>query len=124
MGSPRVARLSGRSGVGKSPACRRTPCRRRRAASLESIVPPSNVRPRGLPLVPPLSVLHQYLLPKQALTVLAGRFASARAGALTTAAVRAFVRTFGVNMDESVEPDVRRYATFNDFFTRAIKPAA
>ncbi len=74
--------------------------------------------------VPPLPVLHQYFLPKQALTVLAGRFASARAGALTTAAVRAFVRVYGVNMAESAEPDVRRYATFNDFFTRAMKPGA
>ena len=32
-----------------------------------------------------LAVLPQYLMPKQALTVLAGRFASARLGSITTA---------------------------------------
>jgi phosphatidylserine decarboxylase len=38
-----------------------------------------------------LAVLPQYLLPKQALTALAGRIASASGGALTTAMIRRFV---------------------------------
>jgi phosphatidylserine decarboxylase len=74
--------------------------------------------------MPPLSVLHQYLLPKQALTALAGRFAGARAGALTTAVIRWFIRRYGVNMAEAAEHDVSRYATFNDFFTRALRKGA
>lgn len=68
-----------------------------------------------------LAVLHQYLLPKQAITVLAGKFAGARAGWLTTAVIRWFVRHYGVNMQEAVEPDITRYPTFNDFFTRALR---
>jgi phosphatidylserine decarboxylase len=71
-----------------------------------------------------LFVTSQYLLPKKALTRLAGAFASAEAGALTTAAIRWFVNHYGVNMAEAVEPRIEHYKTFNDFFTRALKPGA
>jgi phosphatidylserine decarboxylase len=67
-------------------------------------------------------VLLQHLLPKQALTSLAGVLAGARGGAATTAAIRAFVQRYGVNMAEAAEPDIAAYATFNEFFTRALKP--
>ncbi|HJV63467.1 MAG TPA: archaetidylserine decarboxylase [Albitalea sp.] len=70
------------------------------------------------------AVLAQYLLPKQALTALAGKFASAQAGATTTAAIRWFVRHYGVDMSEAAEPDIAAYKSFNDFFTRALKPGA
>jgi phosphatidylserine decarboxylase len=71
-----------------------------------------------------LAVLPQYLLPKQALTAFAGAAASHAAGDLTTAAIRRFVARYGVNMDEAADPDVAHYTTFNDFFTRALKPGA
>lgn len=71
-----------------------------------------------------LAVLPQYLLPKQALTVLMGHLASARAGALTTAAIRAFVRRYGVNMAEAAHPDPAAYASFNEFFTRPLREGA
>jgi phosphatidylserine decarboxylase len=74
--------------------------------------------------MPSPAVRLQYLLPKQALTTLAGRFAHARAGALTTSVIRWFVSHYGVQMSEAAEPDVSRYATFNDFFTRALRPGA
>ena len=66
----------------------------------------------------------QYLLPKQWLTQLAGRFASRPRGAWTQAAIRRFVAKYGVNMNEAAQPDIRTYATFNDFFTRALRPSA
>ena len=69
-----------------------------------------------------LAVLPQYLLPKRALTVLAGKAASARGGSLTTAAIRWFVGKYQVDMSEAADPDLTRYATFNEFFTRALKP--
>jgi len=69
-----------------------------------------------------LAVLPQYLLPKQLLTSLAGRFASARAGGLTTAAIRRFVARYQVDMSEAAEPDIAGYSSFNDFFTRALRP--
>jgi len=74
--------------------------------------------------MPELAVLAQYLLPKQAITALAGRAASADARSATTAAIRWFVRRYGVNMNEAADPDITHYRTFNDFFTRALKPGA
>ncbi|MGP3505779.1 archaetidylserine decarboxylase [Paracidovorax citrulli] len=71
-----------------------------------------------------LAVLPQYLLPKRALTSLAGRFASARAGTRTTAAIRRFVARYRVDMSEAENPDIGSYATFNDFFTRALRAGA
>ena len=71
-----------------------------------------------------LAVLLQYLLPKQALTVLAGKFANARAGGLTTGVIRWFVGRYGVNMGEAASPDIASYASFNEFFTRPLKSGA
>ena len=71
-----------------------------------------------------LAVLPQYLLPKQALTTLAGKFASARLGGLTTSVIRWFVGRYNVNMAEAANPDITSYTSFNDFFTRALKPGA
>ena len=71
-----------------------------------------------------IKVLSQYLLPKQALTALAGWGASLRGGALTTAVIRWFVRRYGVNMAEAAHSDIGAYPTFNEFFTRPLKPGA
>lgn len=71
-----------------------------------------------------LAVLPQYLLPKQALTAAAGRLASARAGSWTRRAIEAFVRRYGVDMGEAAQSEPAAYATFNDFFTRALRPGA
>ena len=71
-----------------------------------------------------LAVWPQYLLPKQALTSMAGALARSRQGALTTALIRRFIARYGVNMAEAAEPDPAAYASFNDFFTRALKPGA
>ncbi|MBS0413759.1 MAG: phosphatidylserine decarboxylase [Proteobacteria bacterium] len=71
-----------------------------------------------------LAVLPQYLLPKQALTRFAGWVASARWGGLTTAIIRRFIAKYGVVMAEAAEPDPAAYTSFNDFFTRALKPGA
>ena len=71
-----------------------------------------------------LAVLPQYLLPKKALTLLAGKLAAAHGGALTTALIRWFVGRYGVNMAEAANPDIASYATFNDFFTRPLRAGA
>ncbi|MBX3609331.1 MAG: phosphatidylserine decarboxylase [Hydrogenophaga sp.] len=71
-----------------------------------------------------LAVQLQYLLPKQALTQLAGRFASWQGGAVTQWAIRRFIRRYGVNMAEAATPDPTAYASFNDFFTRALRADA
>jgi phosphatidylserine decarboxylase len=71
-----------------------------------------------------LSVLPQYLMPKQALTSLAGAVASARRGAATTRLIAWFVRKYGVDMSEAADPDIAHYESFNAFFTRALRPDA
>ncbi|MFO1264057.1 MAG: archaetidylserine decarboxylase [Rhodoferax sp.] len=71
-----------------------------------------------------LAVLPQYLIPKQLLTALAGRFARAQAGGATTAFIRWFANRYQVNMTEAANPDITSYATFNDFFTRPLKDGA
>ena len=70
------------------------------------------------------SVLHQYLLPKEALTTLAGRFAGAHNGRFTPQVIRWFAKRYNVNMSEALNPDLASYTSFNDFFTRALHPDA
>jgi phosphatidylserine decarboxylase len=71
-----------------------------------------------------LAVTPQYLLPKRVLTELAGKFANLKAGALTHAVIRKFVAHYGVDMSEAADSRVESYATFNDFFTRALRQGA
>lgn len=71
-----------------------------------------------------LFVLSQYVLPKQALTALAGKLANIRGGGMTTSFIQWFAGKYGVNMAEAANPDLAAYATFNDFFTRPLKAGA
>lgn len=50
-----------------------------------------------------------------------GKLAQAEAGGLTTALIRRFIQRYQVNMAEAANPDPAAYATFNAFFTRALK---
>lgn len=70
------------------------------------------------------SVLHQYLLPKQALTSFAGRVAGAQDPRFTPQLIRWFAKRYGVNMQEALNPDLASYTSFNDFFTRALREGA
>ena len=67
-------------------------------------------------------VLIQHLLPKRALTALAGKIAGANGGPLTTGLIRWFVRQYGVDMSEAANPDIGSYGSFNAFFTRPLRP--
>ena len=71
-----------------------------------------------------LKVLPQYFLPKRALTVYAGWRASRRWGERTTKLIGDFVAKYGVDMSEAADPDIAHYPSFNEFFTRALKPGA
>ena len=72
----------------------------------------------------PFTIFLQYLLPKQAITALAGKFAHMQGGTLTTKVITWFVARYGVNMTEAANPDIASYASFNDFFTRPLKQEA
>ena len=71
-----------------------------------------------------VTVAAQYALPKQALTQFAGLVAGSRMGGITTAIVRRFIAKYGVDMTEAADPDPAAYPSFNQFFTRALKPGA
>ena len=71
-----------------------------------------------------LAVLPQYLIPKRALTVLAGKIAGLNGGVFTTALIRWFVRRYQVNMVEAANPDLASYPSFNAFFTRPLRAGA
>ena len=71
-----------------------------------------------------VSVLLQRLLPKRALTALVHWLARLRAPFVRSALIRGFVRLYAVDLSEAAEADVDGYASFNDFFTRALQPGA
>ena len=66
----------------------------------------------------------QHLLPKQALTALAGMVAGWQGGSATTALISWFIKRYGVNMAEAADADPAAYASFNLFFTRALRQGA
>lgn len=68
-----------------------------------------------------LFVITQYILPKQAITMLAGKLANLEAGKLTTSVIAWFVKRYKVNMLEALDPNISSYKTFNEFFTRPLK---
>ena len=68
--------------------------------------------------------LQKYIIPKRALTVALGKLSNIHGGALTHAAIRRFIARYKVNMAEAANPNVESYATFNDFFTRALRDGA
>ena len=68
-----------------------------------------------------LAVLPQYLMPKLAMTRLAGRLASAKLGSFTTWVIKRFVKRYNVNRAEAANADPAHYKSFNEFFTRPLK---
>lgn len=64
----------------------------------------------------------QYILPKHLLSRLVGKLAAAEAGGLTTWLIKTFIKQFNVDMNEALHSQPHDYATFNEFFTRPLKP--
>ncbi len=68
--------------------------------------------------------LLQYPLPQHALSRLTGKFAQCDNPWVKDTLIKAFIKRFKVDMSQALEPDPTAYATFNDFFTRALKADA
>lgn len=68
-------------------------------------------------------VWHQYALPQQALTALAHRISTASAGWIRAPLIGGFSRLYPVDRTEALEPEAG-YSSFDEFFTRALKPGA
>ncbi|GAB3353110.1 archaetidylserine decarboxylase [Lysobacter tyrosinilyticus] len=65
-----------------------------------------------------------YVLPHRLLSSLARRLAYSRNRAVKQWLIDTVTRKFGVNLSEAANSDPTSYATFNAFFTRALKPGA
>ncbi len=66
----------------------------------------------------------QHLLPQHALSRGMHALARTRARPVKNLIIRSFLRLYAVNMAEAEHADPAAYASFNDFFTRALKPGA
>ncbi|WP_019939153.1 archaetidylserine decarboxylase [Bordetella sp. FB-8] len=66
----------------------------------------------------------QHLAPHHLISRLAGRLASNRTPWVKNALIGHFVRQYDVNMGEAQIVEPLAYDSFNDFFTRALKPGA
>jgi phosphatidylserine decarboxylase len=66
----------------------------------------------------------QYVLPKHLLTRVIYNVARSQSPLVKRSLLRAFLSMYRVNLAEAVETDPFAYRSFNDFFTRALKPDA
>ncbi|SQH75111.1 phosphatidylserine decarboxylase [Shewanella benthica] len=64
----------------------------------------------------------QYIMPKHLVSRLIGKLAAAELGSITTAAIKWFIKQYKIDMSEAAQSEPEAYKTFNDFFTRALKP--
>jgi phosphatidylserine decarboxylase len=69
-----------------------------------------------------LKSLPQYLLPHHAVTALVHRATRVRNPFWKDLWIRTFLRIYGVDLGEALEPDPHAYPDFNAFFTRALRP--
>lgn len=70
-----------------------------------------------------LKIAMQYALPKHAVSRLVGKLAAAEAGALTTKLIKLFIKQYNIDMSEALHEDPAHYKSFNEFFTRPLKPS-
>lgn len=71
-----------------------------------------------------LFIYLQYLIPQHLLSRAAGCLANTRIKWIKDPFTRWFAKQFNIDMSEAIETDPCAYNTFNDFFTRALKPGA
>jgi phosphatidylserine decarboxylase len=68
-----------------------------------------------------LFIALQHVLPQHALSRLAGSLAASETPWLRDALIRRFARAYGVDLSEAAR-GIGEFASFNDFFTRELKP--
>ncbi len=76
------------------------------------------------PLGARLFVALQYLLPQHLLSHLVGALARSRLALIRRPLLGFFLRTYRPDMSDAANPDPHSYASFNEFFTRALQPGA
>ena len=66
----------------------------------------------------------QYVLPKHLMSRVIYSIARSESAFVKNTFLRVFLNLFDINMAEAAQPNPFAYRTFNDFFTRALKPGA
>ncbi|HUL18250.1 MAG TPA: archaetidylserine decarboxylase [Steroidobacteraceae bacterium] len=66
----------------------------------------------------------QYLMPQHALSALVHAVTRSRAPRLKNFLIERFIAGYHPEMGDALEPDALKYASFNAFFTRALRPGA
>lgn len=69
-------------------------------------------------------ITFQHLLPKHALSRFGSGIAASESPWLSGAIIRWFIKTYQVDLSEAQIQDPAGFASFNDFFTRALQPEA
>lgn len=75
-------------------------------------------------LKPLLTVFPQYLLPQHTLSRWMSYFTHSELPWLKNLIIQQIIKIYGVNMAEAAETDINKFASFNHFFTRELKPGA
>jgi phosphatidylserine decarboxylase len=71
-----------------------------------------------------LFVFSQYISPQHLLSRAAGKVADSEIPALKNAFIDWFVKRYEVDLTEAEVQDTKQFPSFNEFFTRALKPGA
>ena len=71
-----------------------------------------------------LTTLPQYILPHHALSRMMSKLTHCENMIWKNLFIKQIIRHYGVNMDEAQERDINAFLSFNDFFTRTLKPGA
>jgi phosphatidylserine decarboxylase len=69
-----------------------------------------------------LFVASQYALPQHFLSRIVYRLTRSRSRGLKNALISNFMRGFSPDMSDALQPDALAYGSFNEFFTRALRP--
>jgi phosphatidylserine decarboxylase len=70
-----------------------------------------------------IDIIKHRLLPKRLLTIFFGILAKLELGFITEYLINDFIKKYKVDMRDALDPNVKSYPTFNDFFIRKLKPA-
>lgn len=71
-----------------------------------------------------LFVASQHLMPQHFLSRLVYRVTRSRSPAVKDALIKSFMRGFRPDMSDAMQPDPMAYGSFNEFFTRGLRPGA
>lgn len=70
------------------------------------------------------TTLPQYVLPHHALSAMMSKLTHSENVTLKNLFIKQVIKFYGVNMAEALEQNINNFKSFNDFFTRELKPGA